>query len=78
MPPSVATTTPEPARPAPAVEPLTYRLADLPRVLGVSARTIDNARARGEFPRPDVQMGRCPLWRRETIERWLAQGGGKP
>ena len=62
----------------PGIEALTYRLADLPRALGVSRRTIEGERAAGRFPRPDLKMGRIPLWRRQTIDRWLAQGGGKP
>jgi len=45
--------------------------------LGVSRRAIERERAAGRFPAPDVQIGKMPLWRRETLVGWIAQGGAR-
>jgi len=60
---------------APPVERLTYRLGEIAGALGVSRRTIERERAAGRFPRPDLQIGRAPLWTRETLLCWIAEGG---
>ena len=57
------------------VEPLTYRLDELTKVLGVSRRAIERERASGRFPRPDLSIGKMPLWRVETVRAWLGRGG---
>ena len=62
--------------PAPAVERLTLRLADVCQALGVSRRTIERERSAGRFPPPDIHIGKAPLWRPETIRRWV-EGGGR-
>ena len=69
-------------RPSPSEAPggpqgprLAYRLDELAALLGVSRRSIERARARGAFPRPDVRLGRVVLWRPETIQRWVENGG---
>ncbi|MDE2505861.1 MAG: hypothetical protein KGM43_01500 [Planctomycetota bacterium] len=54
---------------------LTLRLDDVAKALGVSRRAIERERAAGRFPKPDRQVGRMPLWRVETINRWLSEGG---
>jgi predicted DNA-binding transcriptional regulator AlpA len=68
----------ERAAEAPTADPyasrLTLRLDELAAALGVSRRSIERERSAGRFPRPDVQFGRSPLWRVETIRQWL--GGG--
>ncbi|QEH34274.1 hypothetical protein OJF2_28090 [Aquisphaera giovannonii] len=56
------------------IEPM-LSIADLARVLAVSRRLIERERAAGRLPRPDLQMGRCPRWRAETIRRWIETGG---
>lgn len=58
-----------------AVDRLTYRLDELSRALGVSRRTLERERAAGRLPKPDLQIGRMPLWRCETIRRWIERGG---
>jgi hypothetical protein len=63
--------------PGPVIEPLTYRKAMVARMLGVGERTIERLRSAGKFPRPDAHAGKCPLWTRETLTRWIAQGGGR-
>lgn len=56
-------------------ERLTYRFNDLPIVFGVSRRTLERERSAGRFPRPDLRMGKMPLWRPETIREWIERGG---
>jgi predicted DNA-binding transcriptional regulator AlpA len=68
-----------PENPADAGQPvgrMTLRLDELAAALGVSRRCIERARAAGRFPRPDVVLGRMPLWRPESILRWV-EGGGR-
>ena len=59
------------------IEPLTYRISDLAKALGLSRRSIERFRASGAFPKPDAKAGRCPLWRPETIQAWLTKGGAQ-
>ena len=57
------------------MERLTLRLDELAASLGVSRRAIERERSAGRFPRPDLTIGRMPLWRPETIRRWMEGGG---
>ena len=61
---------------AAAPERLTYRLDELADALGVSRRTIERERSAGRFPRPDLTIGKMPLWRVETIRQWV-EGSGR-
>ncbi len=61
----------------PRIEPLAYRLDELADALGVSRRTLERERSAGRLPRPDLHIGRAPLWRCETIREWLERGGGR-
>ena len=54
---------------------MTLRFDELPAALGVSRRTIERERSAGRFPRPDLTIGRMPLWRPETIRDWVERGG---
>ncbi len=54
---------------------LTYRLDELAEAFGVSRRTIERERSAGRFPKPDLKMGKMPLWRVETVRRWIEEGG---
>ena len=56
---------------------LTYRIAEVAIMLGVSRRTIERELSAGRFPRADVRVGKSPLWSRETLTRWIAGGGGR-
>jgi hypothetical protein len=58
------------------VERLAYRLDEVARSLGVSRRLIERERSAGRFPQPDKVIGRVPLWSRETLVRWISEGGG--
>src|SRR5689334_22733593 len=60
----------------PRIEPLAYRLDELADALGVSRRAIERERAAGRFPKPDLVIGKMPLWRPETVRGWLDKGGG--
>jgi predicted DNA-binding transcriptional regulator AlpA len=76
----------KPSRPAAreSIEPLTWRLNDVCRSLGLSRRTIERERSAGRFPAPDLVVGRTPLWQPATIRSWIeskgrtssAKGGG--
>jgi hypothetical protein len=59
----------------PRVERLTYRIEDLADALGVSRRFFERARAAGRVPKPDLRIGKVPLWRAESIRNWLDKGG---
>ena len=59
------------------IEPLAYRKATVCRMVDISTRTLDRLLGAGRFPRPDAHAGRAPLWRRETLERWLSEGGSR-
>jgi hypothetical protein len=56
--------------------PVAYRKEQAARLVGISPRLVERLLAAGKFPRPDAYAGRCPLWRRETLEKWVANGGG--
>ena len=67
---------PEPSEPwkTPAGR-LAYRLTELAEALGISRRTLERERSAARFPRPDLWMGKIPLWKPETIRRWIDGGG---
>ena len=54
---------------------LTLRLDELAAALGVSRRAIERERAAGRFPRPDLTIGKMPLWTPATIQNWIERGG---
>ena len=59
----------------PSLDRMTYRLDDVAAALGISRRAIERERSAGRFPRPDLKIGRMPLWRPETIREWIEKGG---
>jgi predicted DNA-binding transcriptional regulator AlpA len=64
-----------PAADLPFAGRLTLRLEDLVGAFGVSRRTIERERSAGRFPAPDLHIGKAPLWKPETIRRWIDGGG---
>jgi predicted DNA-binding transcriptional regulator AlpA len=76
---------PNPKHPDAPIGHLALRLDEVARSLGVSRRAIERERAAGRFPKPDLTIGRMPLWRPETVRAWLddrsrtprGQGGGR-
>jgi predicted DNA-binding transcriptional regulator AlpA len=61
----------------PAEPPLAYRKQQAAHLCGISPRLLERLLAAGKFPRPDAYAGRCPLWTRETLSRWIGEGGGQ-
>jgi hypothetical protein len=55
---------------------LLWRLNRVASELDISRRALERERAAGRFPPPDKVVGRMPLWRPETIRRWI-EGGGR-
>ena len=45
---------------------------DVAKLLGLNVETIKYHRARATMPDPDYVIDQKPLWRRDTIERWIA------
>jgi hypothetical protein len=58
-------------------EPLVYRKPDAARLCGMSARTWERLLSAGKAPRPDAYAGKCPLWKKSTLEAWISRGGSK-
>jgi hypothetical protein len=71
-PPEPADTTPTGRTP---IERLTYRIDELAAALGVSRRIIERERSAGRLLKPDLRIGRIPLWRVDSVREWLARGG---
>jgi len=66
------------SRPPKASEPVarvTYSLDDWAKALGVSRRVIERERSAGRLPKPDLFLGRIPLWKIETVRGFLERGG---
>jgi predicted DNA-binding transcriptional regulator AlpA len=55
---------------------MALRLNEVARALGVSRRAVERERSAGRFPKPDLTIGRMPLWRVETVRAWI-EGGGR-
>jgi hypothetical protein len=72
-----------PANPIAALPPIQSALDplvgpdDIARAWQCSRRLIEQMRATGRFPKPDVMLGRLPRWKVTTIKAWLAQQGGE-
>jgi predicted DNA-binding transcriptional regulator AlpA len=54
----------------------TLRLDEVATAIGISRRALERERSAGRFPKPDLRIGRMPLWRLETILAWIERGGG--
>jgi hypothetical protein len=54
---------------------LALRRPEIAQALGVKIRILQREQAAGRFPRPDLHVGRVPLWRAETVRAWLERGG---
>lgn len=62
----------------PAVTTVLHPLLSIKKVaaaLDCSRRVFERLRASGRFPKPDLLLGRMPRWRRETVQRWIENGG---
>src|SRR4051812_41595585 len=59
----------------PPVDRFALRLDELADAFGVSRRALERERAAGRLPKPDLHIGKMPLWRVETVRAWLERGG---
>ena len=62
------------ARGEPAIPPGVAVLLEPKQIaacLAVTDRTLRALRSTGEFPVPDLYLGRLPRWRAETLARWI-------
>jgi hypothetical protein len=44
--------------------------------LGIQRGSVHRYRVRGDIPAPDEYVGRTPLWKVESIERWESERPG--
>lgn len=51
------------------------KMSHIADLAGVSMNTAQAWRKRGVFPEPDVHESRHPLWRKQTVVRWLERTG---
>lgn len=56
------------------LEPL-LSVSDVAAVLGCTRRTVERLRSSGNFPGPDLQVGKLPRWEPETVRAWIRAGG---
>jgi len=42
--------------------------------IGISRRVLERERAAGRMPKPDLRIGKMPLWRVQTIRQWVGEG----
>ena len=59
----------------PIAERLLYRLDEIAGLVGVSRRTIERQRSAGRFPQPDLRIGKTPLWKPATVQKWIDSAG---
>lgn len=64
-------------RAVPLDDRLTLRLDDVAQALGIGRRTLERERSAGRFPPPDLHIGKAPLWKPETVRRWVDGGGDR-
>jgi len=50
---------------------------DVAELLGLNVETIKYHRAGGTMPDPDLIIDDKPLWRRDTIDGWIAARAAK-
>jgi excisionase family DNA binding protein len=62
---------------APKVDRLALRVDEVAESLGLSRRHVERMRSAGRFPVPDRMAGRAPLWRPETIQKWMGESTSK-
>jgi len=64
----------------PTTPRLALRADEVAASLGISRRSLQRELSAGRFPRPDLHVGRMPLWKPATVTLWLdslAQQGGR-
>lgn len=51
-------------------------IADIADRLGIKVASVRRYIARNDLPEPDTRVGRSPLWKTSTIERWERSRSG--
>lgn len=54
-----------------------WSVQEVAAYVGVTDSTIRSYAARDLMPKPDLPVGRTPLWLPETIKKWKAERPGK-
>jgi predicted DNA-binding transcriptional regulator AlpA len=67
----------EPLREKTQVEPMVFRKTAVSHALSINIRTLERLLSTRRFPQADAWIGKCPVWRKSTVETWLANGGSK-
>ncbi len=49
---------------------------DVADALGIKRTSVHKYVTRGDLPEPDDRIGRSPVWKRETVESWVAARRG--
>lgn len=70
MRPIIEPTAPAPSRPPDRLQPLTYSVPEVARLLGINRNTAYELVARGQIP--SIKLGRRVLVPRKTFEQMLA------
>lgn len=52
------------------------RINEVCSYLSISRRTLQRLRSNGDFPAPDVLIGKGPRWKEDTIAKWIEERGG--
>jgi predicted DNA-binding transcriptional regulator AlpA len=66
----------KPREVVPLSERLLWGIDDVAGALGVSRPTFERLRSSGRFPKPDLLIGKRPMWRRATVEKWVEHSAG--
>lgn len=53
-------------------------MQDIADRLGIDRASVQKYRTRGELPPADQMIGRTPVWRPATVERWIRRRPGAP
>ena len=47
-------------------------ISQLEKHYGYAQDSLTSLRAKGYFPQPDNHYGRTPLWRLDTVDKWMS------
>ena len=45
---------------------------DIANLTGLKIDTIDKYQRRNTLPEPEQYIGRTPVWKKQTIDKWIA------
>jgi hypothetical protein len=61
----------------PRPEALVFRKPDAARMCGMSVRLWERLLSAGKAPKPDAFCGKCPVWKKSTLQAWIDRGGAR-